>query len=58
MAKILLTIEDKDDGTPEGTMEVKFTSNRALPTDFSEWTTAEIFVAKLHDTIDFILKDE
>lgn len=53
MAKITLIIEDKDDGT----MGVIFTSNRALPEDFKEWTMAEVFVSKLHDTIEFILNE-
>lgn len=54
MAKIVLVIEDKEDGT----MDVKFTSNRPLPEEYKDWTMAETFVAKLHDTIDFILKEQ
>jgi len=53
MTKIVLLIED----TPEGTLSVKFTSNRPLPEVFEEYTLAEIFAARLHDTIDAILNE-
>jgi hypothetical protein len=54
MTKIVLVIEDKEDGA----LDIKFTSNRQLPDVYEEWTLAEQFVAKLHDTIDFILKEQ
>jgi hypothetical protein len=54
MTKIVLIIEDKE----EGNLDIKFTSNRPLPEKYEDWTLAETFVAKLHDTIDFILKEQ
>jgi hypothetical protein len=54
MAKIVLLIEDKE----EGKLDIQFTSNRPLPEKYEDWTLAETFVAKLHDTIDFILREQ
>ena len=54
MTKIVLVIED----TEEGSLDIKFTSNRPLPEKYEDWTIAETFTAKLHDTIDFILKEQ
>lgn len=54
MSKIVLVIADKEDGS----LDIQFTSNRPLPEKYEDWTIAETFVAKLHDTIDFILKEQ
>jgi len=53
MAKIVLLIEDKDNGE----LDIKFTADTPLPEEFKDWTLAQILCGQLHDLIDKLLKE-
>lgn len=54
MAKIVIVIEDKEDGTVDTTV----TSDTPLPEDFHQFTVAQLLAAKVYSAIDYLFQEE
>jgi hypothetical protein len=54
MAKVVIVIEDKADGT----VDTKITSDTPLPEDFLDFSPAQLIAAKVYSGIEFLYEKE
>lgn len=54
MAKVVITLEDKDNGE----LDVKFTCDTPLPDDFKQMTLSQLLAGQLHDLIHKLFEEQ